>query len=106
TEDKGKRFEAYGWHVQHVEDVNDLAALDRAIEAAVADTERPSLVVVRSHIAYGAPHAVDTAKAHGSPLGEAEVRAAKEALGWDPDARFLVPDEVYEHMSRVDRGIE
>src|SRR5207245_9559158 len=88
TEDKGKRFEAYGWHVQHVEDVNDLAALDRAIEAAVAEAERPSLVVVRSHIAYGAPHAVDTAKAHGSPLGEAEVRAAKEALGWDPDAHF------------------
>jgi transketolase len=106
TEDKGKRFEAYGWHVQHVEDVNDLAALDRAIEAAVAEAERPSLIVVRSHIAYGAPHAVDTAKAHGSPLGEAEVRAAKEALGWDPDAHFLVPDDVYEHMSRVDRGIE
>src|SRR5207244_2363935 len=78
TEDKGKRFEAYGWHVQHVQDVNDLAALDRAIEAAVAEAERPSLIVVRSHIACGAPYAVDTAKAHGSPLGEAEVRAAKD----------------------------
>ena len=106
TEDKGKRFEAYGWHVQHVQDVNDLAALERAIDAARAETERPSLIVVRSHIAYPAPHAQDTAKAHGTALGEDEVRATKEVLGWDPDAYFYVPDEVYAHMRQIDRGIE
>ena len=105
-EDKGARLAAQGWHVQHVDDVNDLAALRAAIAEAQAETERPSIVVVRSHIAYGAPHAVDTAKSHGSPLGEAEVRAAKEALGWDPDKTFVVPDEVSAHMNRVERGTE
>ena len=103
-EDRGARFEAFGWHVQRVADVNDLDALRVAISAAQDERERPSLIVVRSHIAYGAPHAVDTAKAHGSPLGEAEVRATKEALGWDPDKHFDVPDEVYAHMNRVERG--
>src|SRR5205085_6818574 len=82
TEDKGKRFEAYGWHVQHVDDVNDLGALRKALTAAHEETERPSLIVVRSHIAYPAPHAQDTAKAHGSPLGEEVVRATKERLRW------------------------
>ncbi len=106
TEDKGKRFQAYGWHVQHVDDVNDLQALDRAIARAENEVERPSLIVVRSHIGYGAPHAVDTAKAHGAPLGPDEVRAAKEALAWDPEQTFFVPDEVREHMSQIDRGIE
>ena len=106
TEDRGKRFEALGWHVQHVEDVNDLDALREAIGAAKAETGRPSMIVVRSHIAYGAPKAVDTAKSHGSPLGEDEVRATKEALGWNPDEHFHVPDEVYAHMNGVDRGNE
>ena len=106
TEDRAGRFEALGWHVQSLPDVNDLDALRAAIAAAQAETDRPSMIVVRSHIAYGAPHAVDTAKAHGSPLGEPEVRAAKEALGWDPDKHFYVPDEVYAHMNRVDRGNE
>jgi transketolase len=105
VEDKGARLAAQGWHVQHVEDVNDLRALRAAIAAAQDEVERPSLIVLRSHIAYGAPHAVDTAKAHGAPLGEPEVRAAKEALGWDPDAHFLVPDAVRDHMNVVDRGI-
>jgi len=105
-EDKGERLAAQGWHVQHVADVNDLDSLRESIEKAKAETERPSLIVVRSHIAYGAPHAVDTAKAHGAPLGEAEVRATKEALGWDPDATFLVPDAVAAHMNGVERGIE
>jgi transketolase len=105
-EDRGARFRALGWHVQHVADVNDLAALRAAISAAQAELERPSMIVVRSHIAYGAPHAVDTAKAHGSPLGEEEVRAAKEAYGWDPDRHFYVPGEVYAHMNAVDRGNE
>ncbi len=106
TEDRGRRFEALGWHVQHVGDVNDLEALRQAIANAQAEVERPSLIVVRSHIAYPAPHAIDTAKAHGSPLGEDEVRATKEVLGWDPDAHFLVPPEVAAHMNRVERGNE
>ena len=106
TEDKAKRFEAYGWHVQTVSDSEDLGALERATRAAEAVEDRPSLIVVRSHIAYGAPHAIDTSKSHGAPLGEDEVRAAKEALGLDPDKHFDVPDEVYEHMDARPAGIE
>jgi transketolase len=105
TEDRGARFLAQGWHVQHVGDANDLDALRDAIAAAQAETARPSLIVVRSHIGFGAPHAVDTAAAHGSPLGEEEVRATKVALGWDPDQTFVVPDDVREHMTQVERGI-
>jgi transketolase len=105
TEDKGKRFEANGWQVQHVDDVNDLDALRTAFAEARNDLERPSLIVVRSHIAYPAPNAIDTAKAHGAPLGEDEVRATKEILGWDPDEHFVVPDDVREHMAQVaERG--
>jgi transketolase len=96
TEDVNARFAAYGWHTQVVEDVNDLDALDRAIVAAKADP-RPSLIRVRSHIGYGAPHKQDTKDAHGSPLGEDEVRAAKRFYGWPEDAHFLVPDAVLEH---------
>jgi transketolase len=107
TEDKGKRFEAYGWHVQHVADSEDLDALAAALRAGAEELERPSLIIVRSHIAYPAPHAQDTAKAHGSPLGEDEVRATKEILGWDPDEHFHVPEDVYEHMAAtVERGAE
>ncbi len=105
TEDRGRRFEAAGWHVQHVDDVNDLDALREAVANAHAEEDKPSIVVVRSHIAYGAPKAVDTAKSHGSPLGAEEVAATKKALGWDPDKHFYVPDEVREHMNGVDRGI-
>jgi transketolase len=103
TEDKGKRFEANGWHVQHVDDSEDLDALLGALAAAKAEEERPSLIVLRSHIAYPAPHAVDTSKAHGAPLGEAEVRLAKEAMGFDPEATFAVSDEVREHMAVIAR---
>src|SRR4029453_619131 len=106
TEDKGKRFEAYGWHVQHVDDSEDVDEPEAALGAGAEETERPSLVIVRSHIAYPAPHAQDTAKAHGAPLGEDEVRATKEVMGWDPDAHFTVPDEVYEHMNLRDKGQE
>ncbi|HEY0416656.1 MAG TPA: transketolase [Gaiellaceae bacterium] len=106
TEDRAARFEALGWHVQSVADANDLAALRHAIASAHAEEARPSLIVVRSHIAFGAPRAVDTAKSHGSPLGVEEVRATKEALGWDPDRQFFVPDEVSDHMRAIDRGNE
>ncbi len=105
TEDKGARFAAYGWHVVHVDDVEDLGALRAALDEGRAEARRPTLVVVRSHIAFPAPHAVDTSKAHGAPLGEAEVRATKEAMGLDPEASFDVPDAVREHMAVVaERG--
>lgn len=103
-EDKGKRLEAQGWHVQHVPDVNDLDALRAAIAAAHEVTAQPSMIIVRSHIGYPAPHATDTAKAHGSPLGEDEVRATKEVLGWNPDEHFVIPQEVAAHMNVVERG--
>jgi transketolase len=106
AEDRGARLEAQGWHVQHVDDANDLAALRKAIRAAQDETGRPSMIVVRSHIGYPAPNATDTAKAHGAPLGDEEVRATKEVLGWDPDATFVVPDEVRVHANRVERGQE
>jgi len=107
TEDKGARFAAYGWHVQHVDDSEDVGALEAALLTGAAETRRPSLIVLRSHIAYPAPNAVDTSKSHGSPLGEDEVRNAKQALGWDPDKHFVVPDKVREHMAEVkERGIE
>jgi transketolase len=103
-EDKHARFEAQGWHVQNVADVNDLDALRAAIAEAQEVTDRPSMIIVRSHIGYPAPHKTDTAGAHGSPLGEDEVRATKEVMGWDPDKTFFVPDGVYEHMNGVERG--
>jgi len=106
TEDRAKRFEAQGWHVQTVDDANDLDRLRETIANAQAETAKPSLIIIRSHIAFGAPRAVDTAKAHGSPLGEEEVRATKEALGWDPDKKFVIPQEVAEHMNMTERGIE
>jgi len=93
SEDVGRRYEAYGWHVQRVADVNDLAALRAAIEAARDETERPSLVVVRTHIGYGSPGKQDSAEAHGAPLGADEVAAAKENLGWPLAPTFHVPDE-------------
>lgn len=104
TEDAGRRFEAYRWHVQHVEDGNDLDALNAAIEAARADP-RPSFIAVSTHIGYGAPNKQDTAAAHGAPLGPDEVRAAKQALGWDPEADFLVPSEALDKFrSAVESG--
>ena len=106
TEDRAKRFDALGWHVQEVADVNDLAALRAAVTNAQAETERPSIVIVRSHIGFGAPDAVDTAGAHGSPLGVEEVAAAKRALGWDPDKQFFIPDEVAVHMNQKERGTQ
>jgi transketolase len=92
--------------VQRIEDSEDLEALEAALEEARAETERPSLISVRSHIAYPAPNAVDTAKAHGAPLGEEEVRATKEAMGFDPDRSFWVDERVYEHMSLRESGEE
>ncbi|MGH2853198.1 MAG: transketolase [Solirubrobacteraceae bacterium] len=98
------RLAADGWHVQRVADSEDVEALTAALAAARAETERPSFVAVRSHIAYPAPHAVDTAAAHGAPLGEEEVRAAKLAMGFDPERHFAVDERVYGHMSLAEEG--
>jgi transketolase len=104
-EDVGARYEAYGWQVQRVADGNDLDALDAAIRAAKAATDRPSLVVVRTHIAFGSPNKVDTAEAHGSPLGEDEVRLTKQALGWPSAEPFFVPDDALAEWRKCrDRG--
>ncbi len=100
TEEVNGRFEAQGWHVQTVEDGNDVEAIDKAIKNAKEETERPSIIKVRTKIAYGSPHKVNTAGAHGSPLGEDEVRATKEFLGFDPDKKFFVPDEVKEFYGK------
>jgi len=91
SEDVEARFRAYGWHTQRVDEANDLAAIADALDAARAETARPSLIAVRSHIAWGAPTKQDTASAHGSPLGAEEIRGAKRAYGWPEDAQFLVP---------------
>ncbi|PTL59068.1 transketolase [Paraconexibacter algicola] len=102
-EDTTARFESYGWHVQTVEDANDLAALRAAIAAAQAETAKPSLIRVKSIIGYPAPNKQGTSGAHGAPLGEDEIRATKEIMGWDPDAQFLVPDGVLEHAGAAGR---
>jgi transketolase len=95
-EDVEARYRAYGWHTVAVEDANDLEAIAAAYQAALDEPDRPTFIRLRSHIAWGAPHAQDTAKAHGSALGEDEVRATKQAYGWDPDKHFYVPDGVYD----------
>ncbi|MEJ5239901.1 MAG: transketolase [Anaerolineales bacterium] len=103
SEDRARRFEAYGWQVLHVEDGNDVEAIDAALCAAQAD-DRPSLIVCRTIIGYGAPTRQGTAKAHGEPLGEEELRAAKEAVGW-PLEKFYVPEEVLRFFRQaVERG--
>ena len=96
TEDVNARFEAQGWHVQFVEDVNDLDAVHKAIENAKAETDRPSFIRIKTIIGYGSPNKANTPGVHGSPLGEEEVAKTKENLGWDPDKKFFVPDGVYE----------
>jgi transketolase len=100
TEDVAARFAAYRWNVAHVTDANDLDAIVRAIDVFRATTDRPTLIIVDSHIGYGAPHLHDTSAAHGKPLGEAEVRLTKRAYGWPEDAKFLVPDGVREHFAQ------
>ena len=105
TEDVGKRFEAYGWHVQHVEDGNtDLAAIDNAIAAAKAVTDRPSLIKVTTTIGYGSPNKQNTAGVHGAALGTSEVEATRKELGWDYEP-FVVPEDALAHFRKaVERG--
>jgi len=98
TEDRAKRFEAYGWHTQTVENGNDLEAIDRALRAAQAEQERPSLILVRTHIGNGSPHKQDTFEAHGSPLGKEEVKLTKQAMGWPLDPPFYIPENALAHF--------
>jgi transketolase len=98
SEDVGMRYEAYGWQVIDVGEDLSLERLESAAREGMAVEDRPTLVMVRSHIGYGAPHKQDTPAAHGSPLGEDEVRGAKEFYGWDPDKHFYVPTEALEHF--------
>jgi transketolase len=105
TEDRARRFEAYGWHVQAVADGNDLAAIDAALRTARAETERPSLILARTHLGYGSPDKQDSFESHGSPLGVDEVRLAKENLGWPTEPLFYIPETVREHFRKaIDRG--
>ena len=105
TEDVGKRYEAYGWHVQDLEENIELDSLERALEAAIRVEDKPSLIIVRTHIAQGSPNKHDTAGAHGSPLGEEEVKLTKQAIGWPSLEPFFVPEEALEHFRRcVERG--
>lgn len=101
SENVATRFLAYGWNVQHVGDANDLPAIAKAIELARKESARPSLIIVDSHIGYGAPHKQDTHGAHGEPLGDDEIRLTKERYGWPADAKFLVPDEAAAHMRQA-----
>ena len=98
TEDVAKRFEAYNWHVQRVVDGNDLDAINDALENARDEKERPSIIIVKTHIAYGSPNKQDTSDAHGSPLGEEEIRLTKKNLGWPETESFYVPGEVTAHF--------
>ncbi len=105
SEDVPGRYRAYGWHVIDLGEDISLGALHAAIEEAKGIEDRPSLIVLRTHIGYGSPNKQDSYKAHGSPLGEEEVRLTKEFYGWDPDAQFLVPDEALAHFRQaIDRG--
>jgi transketolase len=101
TENVAERYEAYGWHVQDIGEDMSLERIERATRDAMAVTDRPSLVIVQSHIGYGSPHKQDTSSAHGSALGEDEVRLTKEAYGWDPDKHFYVPDDALAHFRRT-----
>jgi transketolase len=98
TEDRAKRFEAYGWFVQKLSDGNDLEAIDGAIRAAQAERRRPSIIMVRTHIGYGSPNKHDTAEAHGQALGVEEVKLTKQNLGWPEEPTFYVPDEARDHF--------
>jgi transketolase len=105
TEDRARRFEAYGWHTQSIADGNDLAAIDSALRAAQDERKRPSLILVRTHIGYGSPNKQDSFEAHGSPLGTEEVRLTKQNLGWPLEPPFQIPEPAREHfLQAIERG--
>jgi transketolase len=98
TEDRARRFEAYGWHTQLIDDGNDLLSIEQALSSARAETRRPSLILVRTHLGYGSPNKQDTFKAHGSPLGEDEVRLTKQNLDWPTEPAFYIPAAAASHF--------
>jgi len=100
SEDVGARFQAYGWNVLHVADGNDLAALEQAYQTFLKTTDKPTMIIVRSHIAWGAPNKQDTHGAHGEPLGDEEIALTKKVYGWPTEPKFYVPDGVYEHFQQ------
>ena len=105
SEDVGKRFEAYGWHVRHVESGTESEVITSALETAQKETTCPSLICVKTHIAHGSPNKQDSAEAHGAPLGEEEVRLTKRNYGWPEEPTFYIPDEVLAHFRKsVERG--
>lgn len=101
TEDRAKRFEAYGWFVQKVKDGNDIKAIDKAIQRAKKEKARPSIIMIRTHIGYGSPNKQDTAEVHGSPLGEDEVKLTKKFYGWDPEKQFYIPEKALKHFRKA-----
>jgi len=102
TEDRAKRYEAYGWNAQTVKgDGNDMAAFEKALKNAGREKERPTLIKLRTHIAYGSPNKQDTAGAHGAPLGDDEIKLIKENFGWDPEKSFHIPEQVRAYMQEV-----
>ena len=102
SDDVTRRFEGYHWHVQNLgEKANDIAAIEQALKETQSVTDRPSLIILRSHIGYGAPNKHDTKEAHGSPLGIEEVKAAKKFYGWDENKNFYVPEDVLTYMHRA-----
>jgi transketolase len=101
SDEVGPRFRSYGWNVLNIDDANDVESFDSALLQAIDENQRPTLIIVASHIAWGAPHKHDTAAAHGEPLGEDEVRLTKQAYGWPPDEHFLVPDDVLQYMRQA-----
>jgi transketolase len=100
TEDVGARFAAYGWNVTHVTDANDLDMIRAGFRTFLGTNDRPTLIVVNSHIGWGSPHKQDSREAHGEALGEEEVKLTKRVYGWPEDAKFLIPDGVYEHFQK------
>jgi len=101
SEDVGKRYEGYGWQVLRINDVNDLAQIDAAVIAAQAEALKPTMIITKTHIGYGSPNKQDTADAHGSPLGEEEIKLTKENLNWPTDKSFFIPEEVIERFKTV-----
>ncbi len=101
SEDIAKRFDAYGWHIQKVDDVNNLEALEAALLAAKNETDKPSIIITKTHIGFGSPHKQDTSDAHGSPLGEEEIKLTKKNLNWPENKTFYIPEEVSEHFDSL-----
>jgi len=101
SEDVGKRFDAYNWQVLNIDDVNDLSQIDKAVEEAQKEKNKPTLIITKTHIGFGSPKKQDTSSAHGSPLGEEEVKLTKKNLGWDENKFFFIPDEVSDHFNKM-----